>query len=139
LGRPGVTNFCTPPRKEKNPDAFDGRTTEWIDYLVDFEQVAAWNRWNNQEKGQQLTMCLRGNAQKILSDLTLGQLSDYIALRHVLSQRFDHREAEIAYRCEFRYLKRQKGKLAADYGYSLRRLAQKAYPTLRYTDIEPTS
>jgi hypothetical protein len=27
---------------------------------------------------------------------------------------------------------------AADYGYSLRRLAQKAYPTLRYTDIEPT-
>lgn len=87
---------------------------------------------------QQLTMCLRGNAQKILSDLTLRQLSDYIALRQVLSQRFDPREAEIANRCEFRYLKRQKGQSAADYGYSLRRLAQKAYPTLRYTDIEPT-
>jgi hypothetical protein len=55
LGRPGVTNFCSPPRKEKNPDAFDGRTTEWIDYLVDFEQVAAWNRWNNQEIDDVLT------------------------------------------------------------------------------------
>jgi hypothetical protein len=39
-------------------------------------------------------------AQKILSNLTLRQLSDYIAVRQVLSQRFDPREAEIANRCE---------------------------------------
>jgi len=117
LGRPAVTNFCPPPRNEKHPDTLDGRTTGWVDYLVHFEQVAAWNRWSNQEKVQQLTMCLRGNAQKILSDLTLGQLSDYTSLRNVLSQRFDPRENEIAYRCEFRNLKRQRGQSAADYGY----------------------
>lgn len=42
-------------------------------YLVHFEQVAAWNRWNNQEKAQQL-MCLRGNAQNILIDLTFNSI-----------------------------------------------------------------
>ena len=90
------------------------------------------------KKAQQLTMCLRGAAQKILSDLTLGQLSNYDSLKNILSQRFNPRESEIAYRCEFRNWKRLKDETVAEYGYNLRRLAQKAYPTLRYHEIEPT-
>jgi len=82
-------------------------------------------------------MCLRGTTQKLLSDLTLGQLSDYNAVKNALSQRFQPRESEVAFRCEFRNLKRQKFETAAEYGYSLRRLAQKVYPSLRGSDIEP--
>ncbi|CAC5403954.1 unnamed protein product [Mytilus coruscus] len=125
-------------RKQKEPDSFDGKCSEWVDYIIHFEQVASWNQWNDREKAQQLTMCLRGYAQKILSDLTLGQMSDYNALKNVLSQRFNPREGEAAYRCEFRNRRRQKGETVAEYGYGLRRLAQQAYPTIRYHEIEPT-
>ncbi|XP_069109077.1 uncharacterized protein [Argopecten irradians] len=40
-------------RREKHPDTFDGKTTDWQDYLVHFEQVAAWNGWSDTEKAQQ--------------------------------------------------------------------------------------
>lgn len=33
LGRPGVTNIC-PLRNEDHPDTFEGRTTEWVDYII---------------------------------------------------------------------------------------------------------
>ncbi|CAC5382207.1 unnamed protein product [Mytilus coruscus] len=125
-------------RKQKEPDSFDGKCSEWVDYIIHFEQVASWNQWTDREKAQQLTMCLRGYAQKILSDLTLGQMSDYNALKNVLSQRFNPREGEVAYRCEFRNRRRQKDETVAEYGYGLRRLAQQAYPTIRYNEIEPT-
>ena len=131
-------NAFTVKRKEKEPDTFDGKTVDWADYIVHFEQVAYWNQWDEREKAQQLSMCLRGVAQKTLSDLTIGLLSDYSALKNVLSQRFNPREIEIAHRCEFRNIKRQKDDTVADYGHRLRRLAQKAYPTLRYHEIEPT-
>ncbi|CAC5417406.1 unnamed protein product [Mytilus coruscus] len=125
-------------RKQKEPDSVDGKCSEWVDYIIHFEQVASWNQWTDREKAQQLTMCLRGYAQKILSDLTLGQLSDYNALKNVLSQRFNPREGEVAYRCEFRNRRRQKDETVAEYGYGLRRLAQQAYRIIRYHEIEPT-
>ncbi|VDI81855.1 Hypothetical predicted protein [Mytilus galloprovincialis] len=144
MSNPGITmpqpqlSRVTPSRKEKEPDIFNGSKTEWVDYIVHFEQVAAWNRWSDSEKTQQLSMCLRGPAQKILSDLTLGQLSNYTSIKSALEQRFHPRESEVAYRCEFRNLKRQKDEPVADYGYRLRRSAQKAYPALKCSDIEPT-
>ncbi|CAC5372841.1 unnamed protein product [Mytilus coruscus] len=125
-----------PARKEKEPDIFNGSKTEWVDYIVHFEQAATWNRWSDSEKAQQLSLCLRGSAQKILSDLTLGQLSDYTSIKSPLAQRYHPRESEVAYRCEFRNLKRQKGETVADYGYI--RSAQKTYPALKCSDIEPT-
>ena len=53
-------------RREKEPDKFDGKSVEIPDYLVHFEQVAAWNNWGYDEKGLQLSMCLKGAAQKLL-------------------------------------------------------------------------
>ena len=47
-------------RREKNPDTFDGRSNDWKVYLTHFEQTAAWNKWTEQEKAQQLSMSLRG-------------------------------------------------------------------------------
>ncbi|CAC5403951.1 unnamed protein product [Mytilus coruscus] len=67
-------------RKQKEPDSFDGKCSEWVDYIIHFEQVASWNQWNDRKRHNS-TMCLRGYAQKILSDLTLGQMSDYNALK----------------------------------------------------------
>jgi hypothetical protein len=117
--------------KAKEPDKFDGETTDWRDYLVHFENVANWNRWSGIEKAQQLVMSLRGSAQRLLSDLNPGQINNYSYLLTVLGRRFNPAERETAYRCEFRNRKQQKSETAADFGYALQKLCVKAYPSVQ--------
>ena len=125
-----------PVRKEKEPDKFDGRTVEWKDFIVHFEQVSEWNRWSYHEKSQQLVMCLRGEAQKLLGDLTVELRSDYDRLKSVLTKRFNPEELVIAHRCEFRSRRRKHGESPSDYGYALRRLGCLAFPKMTYDDRE---
>ena len=123
-------NLGKSKRKEKEPDHFDGVKAEWPDYICHFEQVALWNRWSEQEKASQLAMSLRGSAQRVLSELTMQDLTDYMILRTALSQRFNPPERETAHRCEFRTRRRNKEESAADHGYSLKRLASRAFPNI---------
>ena len=83
-----------------------------------------------------LAIHLRGEAQKLLSSLTVSQLSDYNKLKSILSNRYDPKEKEVTYRCQFRYYRREKGTSASDYGYNLSKLAQKAYPNLTLDQLE---
>jgi hypothetical protein len=122
-------------RREKEPEKFDGKSVDWQDYIVHFEQVAAWNGWSEREMTQQLVMCLKGTAQKLLGDLETHQF-DYLEFKNILAQRFHPPERETAYRCEFRTRRRQKGETAADYGYALRRLGCNAYPDMAYSARE---
>lgn len=81
-------------------------------------------------------MCLRGSAQKILSELTYHQCTNYITLTQVLNQRFNPQEGEIVARCEFRNRKREIGETVAQCGYSLKRLAQRAFPNEPNSSLE---
>ncbi|CAG2241344.1 unnamed protein product [Mytilus edulis] len=115
-------------RREKEPEKFDGKSTDYKDYMVHFEQTATWNGWSDDEKAQQLTMSLRGSAQKILGDLKAEQLKNYEELKKILCQRFNPKERVAAYRCEFRTRIRRQNESLQDYGYALRRLVCLAYP-----------
>lgn len=66
----------------------------------------------------------------MLGDLTRDQLTNYESLKSVLTQRFNPTERENAYRCEFRNRKRLPGETVADYGYTLKRFASRAFPTI---------
>lgn len=123
-------------RKEKEPDKFDGKGVEWNSFLAHFEQVASWNRWDEGEKAAQLSMSLRGMAQDLLGTLTLAQIGNYNTLKTVLEQRFSPRELEVAHRCQYRNRRRETGESAADFGYVVRRLAQKAYPNIPFNSLE---
>lgn len=81
-------------------------------------------------------MCLRGSAQKILSELTYHQCTNYITLTQVLNQRFNPQEGEIVARCEFRNRKREIGETVAQCGYSLKRLARRAFPNEPNSSLE---
>ena len=120
-------------RKEKEPDKFDGKSVEWKDFIVQFEYLASWNGWSTQEKAQQLVMCLRGTAQRMLGDLTFDQLQNYEVLTKILSSRFSPVGRESAYRCEFRNRRRQRNESISDYGYALRRLGCLAFPDVPHT------
>ena len=84
-------------RKPKEPQTYDG-TSDFTDYILHFEQVAIWNKWSDIEKAQQLIMCLRGQAQNILSDLTLGQMNKYSEVRAAVERRFDPRDEKLPIR-----------------------------------------
>ena len=118
------------PHREIKPDTFDGKSTDWSDYLIHFEQVASWNQWSLRQKACILGISLRGDAQKLLSTLPSYKLSDYDALKDALTRRFSPQERSLAFRCEFRNRRRMKHESVADYGYEIRRLAQRAYPTM---------
>ncbi|VDI38301.1 Hypothetical predicted protein [Mytilus galloprovincialis] len=123
-------NSMQMPRKQKDPDTYDGKHTEWPDYICHFEQVALWNRWSEDEMAAQLTMCLRGNAQRALSELSREELFNFERLKRSLTQRFCPPERETAYRCEFRNRRRKGEESVADYGYALKRLATHAFPSI---------
>lgn len=71
-------------RRVKEPDKFDGKSIDWHDYIVHFEQTASWNRWSKAEKAQQLCMSLRGTAQKLLCDARVETLNRYSKLNEML-------------------------------------------------------
>ena len=80
-------------KKEIQPDNFDGGgKTEWSDYIIHLEQCAAWNQWTETQKTQMLVIHLRGEAQKLLSSLTVAQLSDYSKLKSIFSNRYDPKD-----------------------------------------------
>ena len=51
-----LPNTFTRTRKEKDPDKFDGKATDWRDFSIHFENVASWNGWDDNEKAQQLVI-----------------------------------------------------------------------------------
>ena len=115
-------------RRENEPDKFDGKSVEMQDYLVLFEQVAAWNNWGYDEKGLLLSMCLKGAAQNLLTDLPSQAVRDYNLLSQALESRFNPSEKGFAYRCEFRSrLRKKKNETPSEYGYALKRLADLAF------------
>ena len=60
-------------RKEIFPDNFDGSgKSEWSYFIVHFEQVATWNGWSDVQKAQALGIHLRGEAERLLSDMILS-------------------------------------------------------------------
>lgn len=115
-------------RKYKEPDVYNGASTEWPDYLCHFEQVSLWNGWTDSEKVTQLAMSLRCRAQRVLSELSITVLNSYDELKCALTQRFSPPERKAANRCDLRNRRRKHDETLAKYGYSLRRLAS-AFPT----------
>ena len=57
-------------------------------------------------------------------------------MKQVITDRYEPKEKDVAYRCQFRYRKQEKGGSVSDYGYQLNRLARKAFPNLTLSQLE---
>jgi len=86
--------------------------------------------WRECEKAAQLAIGLPVMAQPVLSELSHDTLSNYEMLKTVLMQRFFPSERETSYRCEFRNRRRQLDETMTDYGYALKRLGRRAFPSI---------
>ena len=112
-------------KKHVKADVYDGKSRELEEYLAHFNKVSSWNRWSYEEKGEQLSMCLRGTAH--IATLHMENPNDYEAIVSVLAHRFSPKEEIASRRSEFRNRKREKGESIGEYGYALRNLVNTAY------------
>jgi hypothetical protein len=120
---PGSSNG---PRYRK-PATYDG-TTEWRDYLVQFEMVAELNRWDERTKALELATNLRGTAQGVLSDLRPEYRVNYKHLVLALQSRFEPKNQEELYRAQIKSRIRKKGEALTELAQDIKRLIRLAYP-----------
>ena len=127
--------YDTSRRRIEKAPKYDGKS-DLTDFMVQFEQVAAWNKWTESDKAAQLLISLDGTAKQMLSELTMDKIGNYQSIKQALINRFNPVERETAYRCEFKSKRRQKGESIEDFGYSLRKIALKAYPNVNFSGVE---
>ena len=76
-------------------------------------------------------MSLQGEAQRVFSDFSpCINTQDYGALITELENRFNPAEREATFKIEFRNRTKKDNGTPMEYGYALRRLASKAFPTI---------
>lgn len=126
--------------KKEKVMTFDGKgDTDFQDFMVHFETVAAYNGWGEYDRDFNLSACLRGPALKVLRELTITQLNDYGELKKCLKARFSPSEREYAHKQVFRGRCRQGDETLEEYGSALRSLASQAYPDEPATSRESNS
>jgi hypothetical protein len=114
-------------RKYRKPANYDG-TSNWTDYLVQFELVAEINRWNNDEKALELATCLRDVAQGVLSDLRPESRRSFEHLVTALNNRFQPDNQAELYRAQMKNRLRKRSEPLTDLGHEIKRLVRLAYP-----------
>jgi hypothetical protein len=114
-------------RREVRPETFDGRVTEWDDFIGHFDRVCSWNRWSNEESAMQLAMNIRQPASCHLEGLSQEVLQDYDFLKVTLRRKFAPKERQMAARCEFRNRVRHNNERATDFKVELQRMASKGW------------
>ena len=111
------------------PQTYDG-TTSWSDYLIQFELVAEWNKWNDYTKAICLAASLRGVAQSVLGYLDSTERHDYHSLVACLSLRFGTENQEELFWVKLNNRVRHPNESLPDLAHNIRRLVKLALPTI---------
>ncbi|MCF1459047.1 MAG: hypothetical protein LPH21_16340 [Shewanella sp.] len=114
--------------KGMKPGTYDG-TGGWSDYLIQFNLIADYYRWDNYEKALQLATHLRGTAQGVLSDLSQTQRTDFTSLTSALAARFEPVQQSELYRAKIKSRLRRKGEPIVELAQDVRKLIRLAYPS----------
>ncbi|MES9880090.1 MAG: hypothetical protein ABW185_04335 [Sedimenticola sp.] len=114
-------------QKPKQPATYSG-PTGWREYLIHFEMVAEFNRWNDATKAFELALCLRNDAQVTLSDLTPNERKRYRTLVAALSSRFEPEDQSELYRSELKNRSRRRDEQLTELAQDIKRLVRLAYP-----------
>lgn len=118
----------TTAQQKIEPRQYSGLENEDIhEYLLHFETVCDWNKYDYTQRAQLLIMKLAGEAQKVILDIPPHLMHDYMYMKSTLIQRFSPKHMESAYRCEFRNRRRKHNETVKQFGQDLRTLAHRAF------------
>ena len=114
------------------PEAFSGEIGEdrdWPSYLTYFEECAALNNWENDQRARFLSIRLRGAAARFASTLPVETRQNWAQFTAALTTRFAPQDRQAMWKASFKSRKQLAGESLAALSDELRRLAAMAYPT----------
>ncbi|MEW8544977.1 MAG: hypothetical protein AB2693_15740, partial [Candidatus Thiodiazotropha sp.] len=120
------------------PQNFCG-TTDFDEFLSQFEITCEINGWQYREKSLYLANCLTGDARSILSELDHDGRRDYNTLVEKLANRFGSVNRSEIYRAQLKSRVRNKGESVPELAQAVKKLVRQAYPGVNKDVIETLS
>ena len=120
------------------PQNFCG-TTNFDEFLSQFEITCEINNWQYREKSLYLANCLTGDARSILSELDHEGRRDYNTLVEKLANRFGSVNRSEIYRAQLKSRVRNKGESIPELAQAVKKLVRQAYPGVNKDVIETLS
>ena len=107
-------------------ETYAGKDTEdWFDYHSNFEEIAKWNGWTDEQKRQQLAVHLTGHALSVNTD---NRPTTYAELVALLKKNFTPVDGVEGYKSQFRTTTLDDFPDPRMYSQRLTRLARRAFP-----------
>ena len=125
-------------RFRMKPQNFCG-TTDFDEFLSQFEITCEINNWQYREKSLYLANCLTGDARSILSELDHEGRRDYNTLVEKLANRFGSVNRSEIYRAQLKSRVRNKGESIPELAQAVKKLVRQAYPGVNKDVIETLS
>jgi hypothetical protein len=116
-----------PRRKFAEPSKFSGEDLPWEEYLIGFEDVADWNKWDEEDCRGYLLLSLSGDALLHVHSIEHFREKDYYELCDLLKEKFGAGRTVAEDKRKFRLRKRQKGETYSHVAQDLLRLAKRIY------------
>ena len=119
-------------QKPKKPATYSGKTG-WREYLIHFEVVAEFNKWDDRTKAFELALSLRDDTQVTLSYLKPQERKNFKSIVTALTSRFEPEVQSELFRSELKSRFRKKDEPLTEFAQDIKRLVRLAYPN---TDVD---
>ena len=120
------------------PEKFSGsgNDTDFQAFLDQFEACARMNGWKEEEKANQLILCMKEKARVVMSQLSASDKSSYTCMVEALRKKIGMRQVPEAAKATLKARRRKVGESLLDLSIDIKRLCGEAYPTLSSASLE---
>ena len=113
-----------------------GNDTDFQAFLDQFEVCARMNDWSEEEKANQLVLCMKEKARVVMSQLPLDDKNSYQRMVKALREKIGMRQVPEAAKATLKARRRKVGETLLDLSIDIKRLCGEAYPTLSPASLE---
>ena len=119
------------------PEKFSGsgNDTDFQAFLDQFEACARMND-DEEEKANQLVLCMKEKARVVMSQLPLDDKNSYQRMVKALREKIGMRQVPEAAKATLKARRRKVGETLLDLSIDIKRLCGEAYPTLSPASLE---
>ena len=120
------------------PEKFSGsgNDTDFQAFLDQFEVCAKVNNWNEEEKANQLILCMKDKARVVMSQLSSEDKNSYERMVKALREKIGMRQVPEAAKATLKARRRKVGETLLDLSIDIKRLCGEAYPSLSPASLE---
>ena len=120
------------------PEKFSGsgNGTDFQAFWDQFEVCARMNSWKEEEKANQLILCMKEMARVAMCQLSSNDNSSYESVVKALRKKIGMHQVPEAAKATLKARRRKVGETLLDLSIDIKRLCGEAYPTLSPASLE---